>query len=92
MGGWCQGHPDHFGPDLRVSEADCAAELFRGLSEADRKEGEVVYMGILATCVFFLVCCLEEYTNTKAMESRLKSFQYSLKKNFRPEMREMEHA
>lgn len=42
---------------------------------ADGKEGEVLYMGIIDI--------LQEYTNTKAMESRLKSFQYSLKKNFR---------
>lgn len=56
------------------SSGSSGASGIRTIS-ADGKEGEVLYMGIIDI--------LQEYTNTKAMESRLKSFQYSLKKNFR---------
>eukprot|EP00435_Cladocopium_sp_Y103_P011774 s436_g3.t1 len=54
------------------------ANGIRTISADGKEGGEVLYMGIID-----ILQELRSYTNTKAMESRLKSFQYSLKKSFR---------
>ena len=63
------------GVSLSSSAKQVGGSGIATLSADGRDGGEMLYMGIIDI--------LQEYTNTKAMESTLKSLKYSLKKSFR---------